>query len=58
MGRMTLMLGLLGVNKSIFLSTLVDKLNSNLEVKESIIPKLHKKPICTQKQSSCSWIRD
>jgi hypothetical protein len=56
MGKMTFLLGLLGVNKSTLLLALADKLNSNLVVKESITPKLHKKSICTQNQSSCSWI--
>jgi hypothetical protein len=58
MGKMTWLLGLLGANKSIFLFVLANKLNSNLEVKESITPKVHKKTICTQNQSSCSWIID
>lgn len=56
MGKMILLLGLPGANKSTILLILADKLNSNLVVKEFITPKLHKKSICTQKQSSCSWI--
>jgi hypothetical protein len=49
MGKMTWLLGLLGANKSIFLFVLANKLNSNLEVKESITPKVHKKTICTHR---------
>jgi guanylate kinase len=53
---MTLLLGPLGVNKSTILFALVDKVDSNLKVKESITPKLHRKSIYTQNQSSSSWI--
>jgi hypothetical protein len=51
-----LVLDLSNVGKSIFLSALVNKLDFDLEVKEFITPKLHKKSICTQNQSSSSWI--
>ncbi len=55
-GTMTLVLDLSNVGKSIFLLVLVNKLESNLEVKEYIILKLHKKSSCTQNQSFSSWI--
>jgi ABC-type multidrug transport system ATPase subunit len=54
MGKMTLLLGFPGANKSTLLFALADKINSNLVVKESITPKLHKKSIYTKNQSSCS----
>jgi len=54
---MTFVLGPLGASNSIFLLTLVNKLDFYLEARKSITPKFHKKSFCTQNQSFSSWYK-